>query len=79
MDPASESRFFVQFTGPPAGAEHPWKEVIPVDGGASWRDGPRSGTAREVNGSDADLAGVRAALGAGPGGRGYRFAYPTCR
>jgi hypothetical protein len=77
-----EGGFWVEFTGAPSGAKHPWKEVLPEEGG-TWADGVREGStsddpAYEINGSTVTLTGKRARAWRDRASYEVRFHYSTC-
>lgn len=74
--------FWIQITGAPSGAKHPWREVFPVSGG-SWTNGSRTGTtstdsAYEINGSTATLTNKYARAWRDQATQEIRFHYSTC-
>lgn len=73
---------WIQFTGPPSGTKHPWKQVLPQAGGG-WVDGAASGTttadpAREINSNANDLTDIRARAWRDRTSFEVRFAYSKC-
>jgi hypothetical protein len=74
--------FWIEFTGAPSDARHPWKEVTAVAGGL-WEDAVMAGEtdddpAYEINGNSSNLDGKRARAWRDAASNEVRFHYSAC-